>query len=179
MANLQYIIPECYADTNLISTIVQANVNYQKGCNQVAGTMQKKFVNRFAVGIIDYDKRTSGYLDQMNILSQSEHLQLYKHPNRPHYIITIKPAIEIFILSCATELHLNLCDFDIASSLEGLKKQTKRVDSNADPKLTALFRTLRQSTEMMLLLKVLQYLNEKQYCAEEDVLKSIFFGNFC
>lgn len=49
-----FIIPECYVDTNLVETLVcPGGCNHQKGCNQVAKVMQDKFANRLAIGIID------------------------------------------------------------------------------------------------------------------------------
>lgn len=39
-----FIIPECYIDTNLVETLVcSGGCNHQKGCNQVAKVMQEKF----------------------------------------------------------------------------------------------------------------------------------------
>lgn len=174
MSNLSHIMPECYADTNLIEALMQASVSHQKGCNQVTRAMQRNFGNRFSVGIIDYDKKKPKYLNELEVLAQSQHLQLYKHPNRPHYIITIKPAIENFILACVEELGVNPKDYGVSTSLEGLKKQTKRVDSNTDPHLTALFRALQTSTEMTILGTTLKYLNKQQYCANIAVIKAIF-----
>lgn len=41
-----YIIPECYVDTNLVETLVCTyGCNHQKGCNQVAKVMQEKFAD--------------------------------------------------------------------------------------------------------------------------------------
>lgn len=176
MNNLLCIIPECYADTNMISVLVQAGVNHQKGCNQVAQQMQQKFADRFAVGVIDCDKRTPGYLSEMNLLAETGHLCLYKHNIRPHYMITIIPAIEQFVLYCAEEIGVNLSDYHLATSLEGLKKQTKRIDSNRDPNLRNLFTALQSSQEMTRLNKTLKYLNEQQYKVDTEELKSIFLS---
>lgn len=95
-----FIIPECYVDTNLVETLVCPNgCNHQKGCNQVAKIMREKFVNRFAVGIIDADKRRPGYLNEFREIAASEHLKLFRHSIRPHFIILVHPAVEGFILS--------------------------------------------------------------------------------
>ena len=51
------LIPECYIDTNLIETISFKGCNHQKSCSMVANTMKKKYAERFAVGIIDKDKK--------------------------------------------------------------------------------------------------------------------------
>lgn len=53
MERLLYIIPECYVDTNLISTLINAAVNHQKCCTKVTETLNKTFSDNFAVGIID------------------------------------------------------------------------------------------------------------------------------
>lgn len=46
---VDFIIPECYIDTNLVETLAcYGGCNHQKGCNQVAKVMQEKFVDRFA-----------------------------------------------------------------------------------------------------------------------------------
>lgn len=169
-----HIIPECYADTNLITTLVQSCVNHQKGCTRVAGTMNEKFADRFAVGVIDHDKRTPGYLDKMDLLSEYEHLRLYKHPTRPHYLITIKPAIEELVISCAKELDVDTKLYGVPSSMEELKKMTKCVDSNGNPQLTALFRAFKTSKEMTVLRETLEYLNNKKYQTNIEELKGIF-----
>lgn len=109
-----YIIPECYVDTNLVETLVcHGGCNHQKGCNQVAKVMKEKFSNRFAVGIIDADKRKPSYLNEFNELAASSHLKLYRHNNRNHYIILVSPAIDGFILSCAQAGEINMTDFGV------------------------------------------------------------------
>ncbi len=53
-----FIIPECYIDTNLVETLIATEgCNHQKGCNTVVNTMKRRFGDKFAVGIIDHDKR--------------------------------------------------------------------------------------------------------------------------
>ena len=48
------IIPECYADTNLVQTLLQMKgANHQKSCGQVTNKLQSTFKDKFAVGIID------------------------------------------------------------------------------------------------------------------------------
>lgn len=74
----EYILPECYIDTNLVETLVfHAGCNHQKGCNQVCKVMQEKFPDRFAVGIIDADKRRPSYINEFQEIASSEHLKLF------------------------------------------------------------------------------------------------------
>lgn len=46
-----FIIPECYIDTNLIEALVppQKGYNHQKGCPAVAKCMMEKFGDKFAI----------------------------------------------------------------------------------------------------------------------------------
>ena len=57
------IIPECYVDTNLIETIVPTvkGYNHQKGAGTVTRLMQSKLKDKFAVGIVDKDKKQCRY----------------------------------------------------------------------------------------------------------------------
>ena len=132
------VIPECYVDTNVISTLIGADVNHQKGCNCVANVLNSKMYDRFAVGIIDKDKRTPGYLDQFQCLAQRDILELYKHPQRPHYFILVKPAVETLLTTCAEEAGIDLRNYDLPTTPERLTKYTKRIDSNKNPIFTRI-----------------------------------------
>ena len=59
------ILPECYVDTNLIEYLMHGTVSHQQGCNQVVGTIKRRFSDRFAVGVIDKDKVKVGYLAEL------------------------------------------------------------------------------------------------------------------
>ena len=61
------IIPECFADTLLIETLVptKQGYNHQHNCFKVEATM--KVLNRFAVGIIDKDKKQVKYLNEFEL----------------------------------------------------------------------------------------------------------------
>lgn len=73
------VIPECYVDTNLISSLLGGiGVNHQKGCTRVTGVMEKQLANRFAIGVIDADKVTPGYLEKFRKVARVQHLSVYK-----------------------------------------------------------------------------------------------------
>lgn len=175
MSDAFQIIPECYVDTTLVSTLLGGiGVNHQKGCNNVVSKMRNKFKDSFAVGIIDNDKRRPGYLDEFVLVSGSEHLALYKHTSMHHFIITISPAAEVFILDSAKETGLSMPDFGLPSDLNGLKKITKRIVSSKNDSLTRLFSSLRSFGEVALLTGVLEYLLENKYSASVEELTGIF-----
>ncbi len=79
MERLLYIIPECYVDTNLISTLVNAAVNHQKSCTKVGGTLKSKYPDSFAIGIIDKDKAEPKFVTEFQEIAVHGHLQLLKH----------------------------------------------------------------------------------------------------
>lgn len=162
-------------DTNLVSTLLGGvGVNHQKSCNNVVALMKGRFGDDFAVGIIDNDKRRPNYLDACIKLAKSDHLQLYKHPQKHHYIITVSPAAEVFILDAAESAGVSLGDYDLPSDLKGLLKITKHVVTNKNPKLICLFRDLSLTGEFRLLGKVLNYLFEHEYKSNQDELVAFF-----
>lgn len=162
-------------DTNLVSTLLGGiGVNHQKSCNNVVALMKGRFGDDFAVGIIDNDKRRPNYLDACIKLAKSDHLQLYKHPQKHHYIITVSPAAEVFILDAAKSAGISLGDYDLPSDLKGLLKITKHVVTNKNPKLICLFRDLSLTGEFRLLGKVLNYLFEHEYKSNQDELVAFF-----
>lgn len=170
-----FIIPECYIDTNLVETLVcHGGCNHQKGCNQVAKIMREKFADRFAVGIIDADKRRPGYLTEFREIASSEHLRLLRHRSRPHVIILVFPAADGFILSCAESARINMADYGLSPVLKEFTSQTKNVMSNKDVRFKRLFRAMRNVREMRLLESVLSYLATATYNATDEEIRLIF-----
>lgn len=167
-----FIIPECYIDTNLVETLIcHAGCNHQKGCNQVAKVMQEKFAERFAVGVIDADKRRPGYLCEFKKVATGAHLEVYRHKSRPHFIVMVHPAIDGFILSCVENGDIDLSVFGLPTKLKDFTKQTKDVLSNKDERFRSLFRAMSDVGEMATLKKLIEYLCETSYRAcDEDVI---------
>lgn len=172
------VIPECYADTTFIETIVppdnQRGYNHQMGCSKVANKMQSELKDDFALGIIDKDKRSIRYLDEFSLIANRQSLFLYKHPSKHHYIIQIYPAIERFILESCSEVDIDLSDFGLKNDLEGLKQATKRKTSKKDPQLIQLFRELknRNAPQVVTLAKWISYLKENNFHSQiEEIVE--------
>ena len=176
MERILYIIPECYVDTNLISTLVNAAVNHQKSCTKVTETLNKRYSDNFAVGIIDKDKVEPKYVEEFQEIAAFGHLQLLRHENRPHYLITISPAVEMLIIDSAAEIGLDLKEYGLSSDLNQLKKLTKKVSSNTDNTFTRLFKDLGASSDFSVLTKTLNYLIDNKFKSKEDELGKIFKG---
>lgn len=168
------VITECYVDTNLVRTLLNAGkVNHQHACSKVCRTMDRRFNDTFAVGIIDDDKRKP-YDKAYTTLAHASHLTLMKRPATPHYLIIISKAAEDFILSCAAERGIDMQDYDLPRDMESLKKVTKNVTSDDDNRLKRLFKALEKATEMSRLKTILEYLADKEYECDDDKLKSLF-----
>lgn len=169
-----YIMPECYVDTNLIEYLVKAGVNHQHSCTKVVGLLKNKFADKFAIGIIDKDKVELGYIKDCNTVAETKHLTVMKHKSVHQYLITVEPAIDKFILDCATEQKVNPEIYDLPSKLKDFTKVSKSVTSNDDRRFKELFEAIKENYEIKTLKKVLKYLSEQQYKADIEQLKSLF-----
>lgn len=171
-----FIIPECYVDTNFVETLVcHAGCNHQKGCNQVAKVMQDKFADRFAVGIIDADKRRPGYLGEFHSIAAGNHIEIFRHHVRPHFIILVHPAIDGFILSCVEDIGIDLATFGLPNKLKDFTKEAKDVMSNKDPRFKSLFNSLANIGEASSFKRVIEYLCCHTYqSANEDIRRIIY-----
>ncbi len=168
------IIPECFVDTNLIEYLVNGTVNHQHCCNKVVGTLKDKFKDRFAVGIIDRDKVEVGYLGECEEIISSTHLCIWKHRSLPHFLITICPATDGFLLDCAKEQGINLETFELPSELEDFIKRTKKTTSNKDADLRRLIEAIRENGEIVALKNILRYFQKNTYQSKIDDIKVFF-----
>jgi len=171
------IIPECFVDTNLIETInpPKKGYNHQKGCGNVAKTMQKKLKDSFAVGIIDRDKKEIKYLDEFQLKINTGNLFLYQHPDKPHYIIQISPAIESFILECTAQINVKTEEYGLPNSLDEFKKITKKQTSKKNTLLSRLFADLKnkKAPQIVTLSNWISYLKENTYYSNIDEIRNI------
>ena len=172
---VDFIIPECYIDTNLVETLVcKGGCNHQKGCNQVVKVMQEKFADRFAVGIIDADKRQPGYLNDFYEVATSEHIKLLRHNVRSHFIFLINPAADGFILSCANMGNIKMEEYGLSPILKEFTYQTKNVMSNKDVRFKNLFKAMKDVKEIKLMQTLIFYLIENTFNVSNSDLSSIF-----
>lgn len=171
------VLPECYVDTCLIETLVPpgSHYNHQKGSGTVAKKMKTFFEDRFALGVIDKDKRELYYLKEFTLVTSKHTLELYKHNTRHHYIILINPAIESFILTNATAAGISIASFGLPESPDEFRKISKSMNSKRDPRFRKLFNALVKSEgeEIMLLITWISYLKKENYDADIEILKSM------
>ena len=84
------IMPECFIDTTLVTSLLDAKVSHKHSCNEVAREMEKgKYKDVFAVGIIDNDKRKISYIESFDEIGRTENLTFLKHRDKHHYVIKV------------------------------------------------------------------------------------------
>ena len=170
-----YIIPECFIDTSLVESLLDTEgVNHQKGCNMVAGLMNGKYCDGFAVGVIDFDKKRHPYMNDFKELASSEHLMLMRHKSRSHYVIFVNPAMDGFILSQVTLAGLNLVDYGLPSDLKAFTRVTKTITTQTDPRFKKLFNDLKGCREIVIFRQALSHLKENRFTSSDEELKRIF-----
>ncbi len=173
------VIPECFVDTNLMQYLLNGTVNHQHCCSKVVGTLKGKFSDRFAVGIIDRDKVELGYVRECDEVARTLHLTLFKHKTLPHYLITVEPAIDKFILDNAQAVGIRTEDYGIPSDLKGFTTEVKKVTSNKDARFRGLFVAIKDEQEIKTFKKVIKYLLDKAYYSNDDDLSKIMRAATC
>ena len=173
--NMDYpnILPECYVDTNLIQYLMRGTVNHQHSCNKVVGNMKSKLLDCFAIGIIDRDKIEVGYLADCDKIVSTNHLAIWKHRRLPHFLVTVKPAIERFLLDCAKEQKINPADFNLPHQLRAFIKQTKKITSNTDPNIRNFIIAIKNNVEIQCLEQTLHYLQNTKYDVDIEEVKRL------
>lgn len=173
MERLNYIIPECYADTNMINVLVGKDCNHQKGCSTVCKILSNNFKDRFAVGIIDKDKHEPKALKEYRVVASNKHMIVYKHTIKSHYILQIVPAVEMFILNAISEKQLDITRYGYDGDLEHFKQKTKGVLAKKDPQLTRLCYALSDTSSFLQLKNVLIYLMDKRFQAQDSEISDL------
>ena len=169
-----YIMPECYVDTNLVEYLVKAGVNHQHSCTKVVGLLKNNFADKFAIGIIDKDKVELGYIKECNTIAETKHLTFMKHNTGHQYLITVKPAIDKFILDSAKEQNVTPETYGLPSELKEFTQVSKSVTSNNDTRFKELFEGIKDNYEIKVLRRVLKYLSDNQYKVDMETLKGLF-----
>jgi hypothetical protein len=144
----EIIIPECLVDTTLVETLVypKNGYNHTYGCNNVLKKMSEKFANKVAFGIIDDDDVVPKAFNSFVLLKKhSANLSIYKHKEKPHYIVKLSKAAEDFILKNAEKCNISLSEYNLPGDLEGLKKKTKHLSTKKDPDLKKLFSKIKEN----------------------------------
>ncbi len=170
------IMTECYADTLLIEILVPSEngYNYKHNCFKVEGEMKNS--ERFAVGVIDKDKRKIGYLNSFEVIDLLEgSLILWKQSEKAQYIIQICPALEKWILRICIAEKIDVAKHGLPNELKELMKYTKSRASIDDNRLKSLFKEISSRSDCVDVRKFkhwLRLLKEKNYTVDLNALKN-------
>lgn len=178
MNNNQCIIPECYIDSCLAEVLLFAgknHVTHQKGNGTVAREMKERFGDTFCIGIIDEDRRQLDYLKEFSLSKETNHLKLWKHKNKHHYIIQLRPVIEEWIINNCNNAGINLADFKLPANVNQLVKISKSATSKSDQRFINLFKEMmkREVEAILELKKWLEYLKANSYSTSPEILQSL------
>jgi hypothetical protein len=174
------VMTECYADTLLIETLVPpvSRYNHKHSCYEVQNEMTKgRLKDKFAVGIIDADKKRISYLNDFDAVDKIEGaLILWRHKSNTthHYIIQICPALEGWVLDVCKEEGIDLNG--LPSDITGLRKYTKVQSSLTDPKLISVFGNIANKDNNDTVRKLkgwIKILKEKNYQADINELINV------
>lgn len=171
-------MPECYADTLFVETLVptKAGYNHKMGCFNVQAEMRSGCLKEsFAVGILDNDKNRLPYLDNfLEIDKVNGSLILWKHRDKSHFIIQICPALEKWILNLCISKNIRMEEFNLPGELDAFRKYTKSKDRVEDENLQDLFKKIA-SLEILEVRKIrhwLTLLREKNYDVDINELRN-------
>lgn len=81
-----------------------------------------------------------------------------------------------FIFDATKSLDVDLTENGYACTLDGFKKETKRIQAATDPKLRNLFSKIIDYPELQRLRNTLKYLMLEQYDARKETVASFFDG---
>jgi hypothetical protein len=174
-------MPECFADTLLIETLIPTKIgyNHQTSCTKVEGQMKKgKLKDRFAVGVIDKDKRQVKYLDEFEVVDKVEgSLILWRHTDkaRHHYFIQICPALEAWILNICKSEEIDLANFGLNNDLAAIAYYTKSQVRVEDKRIKNLFEEINRKDQNLSVRKLkywITLLKEKNYHVDIKALQN-------
>lgn len=175
------VFPECNVDTNLVGYLLGGYPKHKSSCNEVVKAVNG--TDQFAIGIIDADKRPatmdegfSEYKLAEEVDGSNRHVAMFIHGDRKRWMFTVKPAMDKFILDAAMAEDVDLQAAGYDSTLEGFKRETKRIQAATDPKLRRLFDQIAGYPELQRLRNTLKYLMLKQYDADPKTAQAYFDG---
>ncbi|MEP7141279.1 MAG: hypothetical protein ABI707_00350 [Ferruginibacter sp.] len=99
-------------------------------------------------------------------------MKLWKHKQKHHYIIQIRPVIEKWFLRICMENDINLSDFNLPKDMKPLLRITKEVGSRRDERLIKLFKQMKNKNcqPVVDLRNWIEFLKENKFNSNLDLL---------
>lgn len=135
------VIPECYADTLLVSLLGFTNLNHQQGIGKVIKMFRDKPQNLLMVGIIDDDKLKPKILDQFN--RKEERHGIKRLVDGKISVLIISPAFEAWIFDNARQVDLDPAKFRFRDKVH-FRTACKSQNANNNQDLKQFLNALKQ-----------------------------------
>lgn len=138
-----HIIPECYADTLLIEMLGFMRPNHQLSIGSVLNTMEKKFQNQLAVGIVDDDKQKPSQFKFFREVAVQSGIRKVAKPESRHTIFVICPAFEVWVFDNARQVDIDPARFGF-SSIKYFRNSCKSQSVHRNQAVKDFLNTLKQ-----------------------------------
>lgn len=156
------IITECYADQAFISFLIGKQVEKDNGCNGVLATIFTHWSGKRVLGIIDDDKfKPNHYQEFSELLLENEWILFQKRPNEEHFLISLKPALEKWLINTAKQHNIDLESLEIPNTLKALTRITKKQAVGTNPIFIKLLEALNDSSNFEMLRSQIQSIFEE------------------
>ena len=131
------VLPECYADTALILSLVPDPlvIVHIYGIPNVAKELkeaQELQKDIRLIGVVDKDKRTPPYLLTFETIHEQNKVCLKRKGNSELYLIVIDKAIESFLLWNAAEIGIDITAYGFPNDIKPLGKALKTTAIGSD-----------------------------------------------
>ncbi|TAE10733.1 MAG: hypothetical protein EAZ95_14450 [Bacteroidetes bacterium] len=154
------IIKFCKIPPNLIE-----NTKSMQALDQTMLAIHEIAYNCVVVGLVDNDrKNVPDYFSEFveDTSKTVPNLAYKEHPEKPHILIVVSPAMEKWLLETAERNGVNIENYGFPSDLKSLKKHTKKLDIiDNKPFKNFLTELLDKSPELQTLKEWLQELKQK------------------
>ena len=143
MRSSYHILPECYADTLLVSILGFKGANHKSSIGQVAIAMERNYKNQLAIGLVDNDKVQPRYFKQFEVLKDENDLFLKQNPKNKHYLIVVSPAFEKWTFSAAEAVNIDPAEYGF-KSLKYFKAVCKSANVSKNQNVKQFINTIKQ-----------------------------------
>ncbi|MFN0037712.1 MAG: hypothetical protein ACKVUS_21840 [Saprospiraceae bacterium] len=124
------LIPEDGAIRALVLALGFPKPNIGDGIGNTLNKIEHHFKNRFAVGIVDDDRRKPKLFDSYEmLLKEQDFLHLKQKPSTRHFLIVVQPAIEVWLLQNAEKKEV-VSPFSALKDLQRITKDEVAVAKN-------------------------------------------------
>ena len=127
----RFMIVECFGDSVFSQQMKYEAAKVHTGIGDVVNRMMKYYSNRFALGVIDFDKgiRPGTLKNECSEIlneTQKHGLILLKHNKRPHYFLVVVTEFEDWIDAATVEKNIIRSKFKLPDDLKKFKDLVKR-----------------------------------------------------